>query len=47
MGYWKAEVLNTTYSKAYGTNTYLKCKDEAKFFKPTSMVITWRVISSD
>ena len=46
MGYWTAEVLNTTHTSVYGTNTFLKCKGEDKFFQPTSKVITWKVLSS-
>ena len=44
-GFWAAKVLHTTSSKAYGTNTYLKCDSEDPFYKPTSMVIKWKVSS--
>ena len=39
-------MLNTTHTSVYGTNTFLKCKDEAKFSQPTAKVITWKVLSS-
>jgi hypothetical protein len=40
VGFWAAEVLHTTHTKAHGTNTYLlKCPGDDKFYEPTSMVI--------